>query len=166
MTMWAVLEHIYEPRGYVKKVHQILSPEGRFIGVVTNFNCPQGRWYGKDDYPRHLTIFTKKALRIMLEEAGFEVERFWTDQLLFGGPLRGGIVFAMKRLLGYSRHEVMAEWHDRTNPMAFCAEYKGHKSWWIQQLSRLDKILLMPVELLLDRLGMGQNLYWSAIKRN
>ena len=164
VTMWAVLEHIYEPTVYVQEVYKVLKPGGHFVGVVTNFNCPQGRWYGKDDYPRHLTVFTKKSLKYLLEGAGFEVKRFWTDQQLFGGPLRGGIVFGLKRLLGYSRHEVMREWHDRSNPYAFCAEFRGKSSWWIKQVSRLDKVILTPLELLLDRLGMGQNLYWEAVK--
>jgi 2-polyprenyl-3-methyl-5-hydroxy-6-metoxy-1,4-benzoquinol methylase len=166
VTMWAVLEHIYQPREYVQKIHKLMSREGRFIGVVTNMNSIQSRLYGKDDYPRHLTIFTKKSLRKLLESSGFEVVRFWTDQKLFGGSVRGGLVFLIKLILGYSRHEVLAEWNDRNNPMAFCCEIKGRSSWLIKQISRLDKVLLGPLDVVLDWLGFGQNLYWEAIKRS
>ena len=76
VTMWAVLEHVYEPRPYVHEVARVLAPGGAFLGVVTNFNSIQARLLRADDYPRHLTLFTKASLRRLFTEAGLELGTF------------------------------------------------------------------------------------------
>ena len=88
VTMWAALEHVYEPRAYVRRIAQLLADGGTFLGVVTNFNSLQARFLRADDYPRHLTLFTKSSMRKLLGEAGLEPVRFWTDRRLFGGALQ------------------------------------------------------------------------------
>lgn len=166
VTMWAVLEHVYDPQAYIEKIATSLKDGGTFIGVVTNFNTIQARLLRGDDYPRHLTLFTKNSLKQSLRVAGLELVCTWTDQDLFGGPLRGMLTYLLKRTLGYSVDEAIYEMRDYRDPMAFCAKYRGRPSFWIQNVSRVDNLVLGVVERLLDRVGNGFNLGFEARKRS
>lgn len=163
-TMWAVLEHVYEPRRYVQHVSKLLADGGTFIGIVTNFNSIQSRLLRADDYPRHLTLFTKRSLTRLLRQAGLVPVRMWTDQQLFGGHLRGALSYAVKRMLGYTVDELLFEQRNFREPLAFCSTFKGRKSASIQWLSRIDNAGLIVPEKLLDLLGCGFNLAFVARK--
>jgi SAM-dependent methyltransferase len=162
VSMWAVLEHVYEPRPYVRKIAQLLAPGGTFIGVVTNFNSIQARLLRADDYPRHLTLFTRGSLRRLFLEAGLEPVRFWTDQRLFGGSLRGAITYGVKRALGYGADEAFFEMRDRHDPEAFCCKFRGKPSLAMKWVSRADQALLWLPEKGLDLAGRGLNLGFVA----
>lgn len=164
ITIWAVLEHVYSPKNYVDKIGQLVKPGGYFVGLVTNLNSIQGRFFQTDDYPRHLTIFTKKSLSLLLVNAGFKVLRIWTDQRIFGSPLRGFFTYTMKRSLGYTRDEVMLEWHNINDHLAFSCKFKGRPSLWVKWCSRIDNIVLGPIEKVLDKMGFGHLLLWEAVK--
>jgi SAM-dependent methyltransferase len=164
VTMWAVLEHVYEPRAYVRKIAQLLADGGTFLGVVTNFNSLQARLLCADDYPRHLTLFTKRSMRKLLAEAGLEPVRFWTDQRLFGGALRGAITYGVKRILGYSADEALYEMRDRSDPEAFCCKFRRRPSEAMKWLSRMDKVALWLPEKALDLARCGLNLGFEARK--
>jgi SAM-dependent methyltransferase len=165
VTMWAVLEHVYQPRAYVQQIARLLARGGTFIGVVTNFHSLQARLLRADDYPRHLTLFTKRSLRELFEAAGLELVRFWTDQRLFGGALSGGLLYGVKRLCGYSTDEVFYEMRDRGDPELFCCKFRGRASTATKWISRLDRAALWLPEKVLDSLGFGLNLGFEARKR-
>lgn len=155
VTMWAVLEHVYEPAEYVRRIARLLRPGGHFVFLVTNFNSVQGRFYEMDDFPRHLNLFTRKSARLMLRRAGLEIVRERTDQRVFGGHLQGGLVYSFKRLFGYSRAEAMQEWKNDRTLDPFFNGWRGRPSRAMRLLARLDGALLGPLEWLFDRLGFG-----------
>jgi len=79
VTMFHVLEHLYDPRAYLESARLLLKPNGRLIVQVPNAACWQfrllgARWNGVDA-PRHLTDFRARDLEAMLAAAGFEVVR-------------------------------------------------------------------------------------------
>jgi len=79
VTMFHVLEHLYEPRQYLQSAHALLRPDGRLIIQVPNAACWQflllgAAWNGVD-VPRHLYDFRPADLDRMLESGGFEVLR-------------------------------------------------------------------------------------------
>ncbi|HUO31384.1 MAG TPA: class I SAM-dependent methyltransferase [Bryobacteraceae bacterium] len=79
ITMFHVLEHLYDPRAYLDAARVLLKPNGRLIVQVPNAACWQfrllgARWNGVDA-PRHLTDFRARDLEAMLGAAGFEVVR-------------------------------------------------------------------------------------------
>ncbi len=79
ITMFHVLEHLYEPAGYLEAAHALLKPDGRLIVQVPNAACWQflvfgERWNGIDA-PRHLIDFRKSDLDTLLDHCGFEVLR-------------------------------------------------------------------------------------------
>ncbi len=79
ITMFHVLEHLYDPASYLEAAHSLLKPNGRLIVQVPNAACWQfllfgPRWNGID-VPRHLIDFRKSDLDTLLESCGFEVLR-------------------------------------------------------------------------------------------
>jgi len=79
ITMFHVLEHLYDPGSYLAGAHQLLADDGRLIVQVPNAACWQflllgERWSGID-VPRHLIDFRLKDLDSLLETCGFEVLR-------------------------------------------------------------------------------------------
>lgn len=155
ITMWAVLEHVYEPARYVARIAQLLRPGGRFIFLVTNFNTAQGRLFEMDDFPRHLNLFTKRSLNELLQKNGLQPVRRSTDQRIFGGHLQGGLIYLAKRLGGYSRSAAMLEWKHPETLVPFFHQWRGKPRLAMRVLSRFDRALLAPIEWLLDRLGFG-----------
>ncbi len=79
ITMFHVLEHLYDPRAYLDAARVLLKPHGRLIVQVPNADCWQfrllgSRWNGVDA-PRHLTDFRARHLEALLAAAGFQVLR-------------------------------------------------------------------------------------------
>jgi 2-polyprenyl-3-methyl-5-hydroxy-6-metoxy-1,4-benzoquinol methylase len=77
ITLWHVVEHLWEPRRDLHIVRSLLKPGGTLIVEVPNFDDPLRRLFGRSwsyiDVPRHLLHFTPRTLRNFLEEAGFAV---------------------------------------------------------------------------------------------
>lgn len=79
VTLFHVLEHLYDPAGYLDEAHRILKPNGRLVVQVPNANCWQfflfnEAWNGLD-IPRHLLHFRESDLRGLVEDCGFEILR-------------------------------------------------------------------------------------------
>lgn len=155
VTLWAVLEHVYEPRKVIEKASRLLKPGGKLIALVTNLDSIQSRYYTADDYPRHLTLFTRPSLQKLGLSTGLELTRHKTDQAIFGGTLNGGLLYLIKRACGYSADSAMREWKQIKEPDLFWATWRGRRSWLVKLASRMDRLITLPLERLLDRLGYG-----------
>src|SRR5213593_2237589 len=71
VTMFHVLEHLYDPASYLDSARELLRPDGRLILQVPNAACWQfllfgERWNGID-VPRHLINFRLRDLDSLLE---------------------------------------------------------------------------------------------------
>jgi len=80
VTMFHVLEHLYDPASYLDAAHQLLRPDGRLIVQVPNAASWQfllfgERWNGID-VPRHLIDFRLSDLETLLDACGFEILRY------------------------------------------------------------------------------------------
>lgn len=77
VTMWDVLEHVYNPQTTLDEIFQILKPGGVLIIRVPNGASLQAKIFGKFwaglDAPRHLYVFSFQSLSTMLSKSGFEV---------------------------------------------------------------------------------------------
>jgi SAM-dependent methyltransferase len=79
ITMYHVLEHLYDPGSYLEAAHKLLKRDGRLIIQVPNAACWQfllfgERWNGID-VPRHLINFRLSDVDGLLDACGFEVLR-------------------------------------------------------------------------------------------
>jgi SAM-dependent methyltransferase len=79
ITMFHVLEHLYEPPSYLEAARALLRPRGRLIVQVPNAASWQFLLLGENwsglDVPRHLMNFRVSDLEALLERCGFEVLR-------------------------------------------------------------------------------------------
>lgn len=79
ITMFHVLEHLYDPVPYIEAAHRLLRPDGRLILQVPNASSWQFLMFGKNwngiDVPRHLINFKQKDMDGLLDACGFEVLR-------------------------------------------------------------------------------------------
>ena len=79
VTMFHVLEHVYDPRVYLGAAHELLEADGRLVVQVPNSACWQFRLLGKCwngvDVPRHLVDFRAQDILRLVESCGFEVVR-------------------------------------------------------------------------------------------
>jgi len=164
ITLWAVLEHVYYPGKFVEKASMLLKPGGKLVVLVTNLNSIQSRFYQADDYPRHLTLFTRESIARLCRRHHFLLDKVVTDQNIFGGTLNGGILFGIKRFLGYRQSEAMREWKQFEDPDLFWCKWRGKPSKLILFVSRLDRVISLPIEWLLDRLGFGFIITFSATR--
>ncbi len=79
ITMFHVLEHLYDPMIALEAIWDLLPPGGRLVLQVPNAACWQvlllgDRWSGFD-VPRHLINFRDEDLEDLLWASGFEVTR-------------------------------------------------------------------------------------------
>ena len=79
LSMFHVMEHLYDPRAYLRIARELLAPDGRLVVQVPNAASWQARLLGQAwngaDVPRHLFDFRDRDLVKILEDAGFEVLR-------------------------------------------------------------------------------------------
>lgn len=79
ITMFHVLEHLFDPAAYVEAAHRLLAPGGRLVIQVPNAASWQFLLFGQNwngiDIPRHLVNFKEKDLCGLVESLGFEVVR-------------------------------------------------------------------------------------------
>lgn len=80
VTFWHVLEHLFEPVQTLRKVNNILKPDGVVLIAVPNIAGVDARFYKENwvalDAPRHLTHFTPESLSRLATLANFSVAGF------------------------------------------------------------------------------------------
>ena len=79
LTMFHVLEHLYDPRACLQAAYDLLAPDGRLVVQVPNAGSWQSRvlghaWNGFD-VPRHLFDFRATDLERLLASCGFAIVR-------------------------------------------------------------------------------------------
>lgn len=83
ITLWDVLEHLYDPYGSLIEINRVLKKGGVLLIRVPNYDSLdrlifKSTWAGWDA-PRHLYVFNKKILRAYLEKTGFSVASINTN---------------------------------------------------------------------------------------
>ncbi len=73
-----LIEHVPDPRGFLNEVRRILKPQGYAIITTPNVDGFQARLFGKawrSAIADHLALFSKRTLKEMLLESGFDVRQ-------------------------------------------------------------------------------------------
>ena len=77
ITMWHVLEHVYDLDGYMKRIKSLLNDKGIVIIAVPNHKCFDQKYYGKHwagwDVPLHLWHFDKESMLKLSKKYGFKI---------------------------------------------------------------------------------------------
>jgi|YNPNPStandDraft_1061719.scaffolds.fasta_scaffold56234_1 ubiquinone/menaquinone biosynthesis C-methylase UbiE len=77
VTLWHVLEHIYDPLSALKKIHRLLKPDGLLVFTTPNLESLDARLFGPFwigyDLPRHLQVFSYRTMRTLTDKSGFRI---------------------------------------------------------------------------------------------
>jgi 2-polyprenyl-3-methyl-5-hydroxy-6-metoxy-1,4-benzoquinol methylase len=91
ITMWHVLEHVTDPKGYLTEIKRILKPDGLLIIAVPNVNDLLMRiayrivkrrrikLFLRGEKEVHLYHFSPKTIKAYLDTTGFECMRLRPD---------------------------------------------------------------------------------------
>jgi len=86
ITLWHVLEHVHDLKGYLQQFHQLLKPTGTLIIAVPNYTSRDAHHYGAYwaayDVPRHLYHFSPDSMEALLQTHQFQQPRLkpmWFD---------------------------------------------------------------------------------------
>jgi SAM-dependent methyltransferase len=78
ITLWHVLEHVYDLHETLAHLHRVLRPGGHIFIAVPNYTSADAVHYGPDwaawDVPRHLYHFAPASMKSLLEKSGFDVK--------------------------------------------------------------------------------------------
>ncbi|MDX1616399.1 MAG: class I SAM-dependent methyltransferase [Candidatus Promineifilaceae bacterium] len=76
ITMWDVLEHVYDPVAVVRQAALLLRPGGILVVNHPNLDSFDRQLFGDlwvgYELPRHLTLYPSDLLRSLMGDAGFE----------------------------------------------------------------------------------------------
>ncbi|UOB19326.1 class I SAM-dependent methyltransferase [Abyssalbus ytuae] len=77
ITMWHVLEHVYDLDTYILKLNQLLNENGILIIAVPNFESYDAQHYknywAAYDVPRHLWHFSKSSIKKLFNKQNLKV---------------------------------------------------------------------------------------------
>jgi len=78
ITMWHVLEHVYDLKERVGEIKRLLSDQGKVFIAVPNCASKDAKHYQEKwaayDVPRHLYHFRKEQMKKLWEDQGCQVE--------------------------------------------------------------------------------------------
>jgi 2-polyprenyl-3-methyl-5-hydroxy-6-metoxy-1,4-benzoquinol methylase len=134
VAMLDVIEHLRDPAGDLKRISDLIEPEGMLFIETINADDPlaryvyRSRWQGIS--PLHLYLFGETTLRRLLAERGFEVielERYKMGGMLlrqlalraaaYGVAGAWPLIARRERVLGYAtdRLQRFADWERRSS---------------------------------------------------
>jgi len=163
ITFWAVLEHIPDITTQIEEAYRILKPGGCLILLTTNYYSIATGLLKFDDIPRHLILFTKKTLNILLSKQGFTVEKAYCSDSISKASSYGLLQYLMARLTFRDTESFYHEYF-RTQ-----FEPKRTTRSRLQQIRRIGwpKTILVAMDRLLgvvlDRISILLNLYGIII---
>ncbi|MEY2963463.1 MAG: hypothetical protein RL754_724 [Bacteroidota bacterium] len=85
ITMWHVLEHIYDLNGLLESFSERLNNEGTLVVAVPNPESPDAEMYGDFwaawDIPIHVHHFSKQSMERLMKDHGFELVKIFPMKL-------------------------------------------------------------------------------------
>lgn len=146
VTMWEVIEHLPDPLAYLRRLRRNIKPQG-LIGISTpnaahwQVRLNPGDWW-EFKPPAHLTFFTPRTLRQLVESAGYTIIRLdWRVPLM---PISGNKwVSFLQHLRSFAGDRI-----ERTTPL-----------WWIYTLARQLSLRTAAVFLSREAIYVGIDLY-------
>jgi 2-polyprenyl-3-methyl-5-hydroxy-6-metoxy-1,4-benzoquinol methylase len=74
VTLWHVLEHLYDPAWWMEEIKRILKDDGQCILALPNIESADAGWFGNEwaalDVPRHLWHFSPETLTRFIQQHG------------------------------------------------------------------------------------------------
>jgi len=149
ITAWALLEHVRKPSLFFEKVAGLLIDGGSFVFIVPNYGAPGLRHCCTEDVPRHLHLFTPRAVNAYLLKYGMKAVAIHHDDSIYTaypfGLVRYGILRMMKKETRCSRYE------NRSVVLLRNRQIRGNAAAWLAEVARK----LNPLDILVDAVDLG-----------
>jgi len=88
ITLWWVLEHLYEPLEVIKKAYKLLKKGGVVVIAVPNIDSFEAKIFKQDWFhlflPKHLSMYSPATLKNILKKGGFDWIKMRHDLFSFG----------------------------------------------------------------------------------
>jgi len=88
ITLWHVLEHIHNLKGYMQQFQTVLKKDGRLVIAVPNYTSYDADYYKEFwagyDVPRHLYHFSPASMQVLATQFGFKIvstKPMWFDSV-------------------------------------------------------------------------------------
>ena len=113
IIMWALLEHLADPRSFIRRAYKLLADGGILLASVPNCNSLSAKLLGtryRMVNHLHLNYFTPKSLGILLGKEGFQWAYHETQSInpiVILGDLRGAEVSTQLFIHDYERTHVV-----------------------------------------------------------
>lgn len=141
VTMWHVLEHVFDPALALKEISRVLKPGGLLMLEVPNYACPLvslfKRYWFPMDIPRHLYQFTPATLTSMMRKAGLGSVR------ISGVPAPDAIVWSFAAARQRSPIDFNSGDTLKLNPLAMMLAFPV--SWIMARMGISDHIAAIAV---------------------
>ncbi|HUU29753.1 MAG TPA: class I SAM-dependent methyltransferase [archaeon] len=165
ITFWSVLEHIPDISEQIEESHRILKPGGTLILLTTNYHSIATGLLKFDDIPRHLILFTRKTLNLLLSKHGFTVKKAYGSDTISKASSYGLLQYLVARFIFFDIESFYRE-HFRT-------QYEPRRTLRsrFERITRmgLPKTMLVATDRLLcmflDQLSILLDLYGIVIVR-
>jgi len=146
VTLWHVLEHIYDPIDALKKIYRLLKPDGILIFTTPNLDSLDARLFGPFwigyDLPRHFYVFSLRTIRALADKSGFRI--------LDMRCLYGSYAAAASSIRFWMRAKYRnAKWLPRVERVLFSLSFR---------------ILAAPYFFIMDRLRLSSALTVTCVK--
>lgn len=86
ITLWHVLEHVHDLKGYWNHFKKLITKQGQLIIAVPNYTSQDAQHYGQYwaayDVPRHLYHFSPQSIELLASQFGFtlkSIHPMWFD---------------------------------------------------------------------------------------
>lgn len=159
ITAWAILEHVKRPSLFFEKASALLKDSGRFVFLVPNFSAPGMRWSCTEDVPRHLHLFTPKAVRAYLHRFGMEAEAIHHSSSLYTAYPFGLLRHCALRIRG--RETRCQRYENRSVVLLRNRQINGNLKTWLREVVES----VGPVDLFLDTLDLLLGITVATISR-
>jgi 2-polyprenyl-3-methyl-5-hydroxy-6-metoxy-1,4-benzoquinol methylase len=107
IVLWHVLEHMDNPDNVIKRIYELLSPEGIVIIAVPNFSCSEAvifkEYWFHLDIPWHKYHFSKKSLQYLFSNNYLKILST-TTFCLEQGPY--GLLQSVLNLTGFKKNSL------------------------------------------------------------
>lgn len=148
VTAWALLEHVRSPARFFEKVPRLLRRGGRFIFVVPNIAAPGMKRTCTEDVPRHLWLFSPRAVTAYLAANRMKPRLIMYNDALYTAYPFGLLRHVVLGLFGTTRS--CARFENRAVALLQNRQIRGNTRWWLGEIFRK----LGPVDMALDAMDL------------
>jgi len=163
ITAWAVLEHVRRPSAFFEKVSPLLKRDGRFIFVVPNFGAAGMKHSCTEDIPRHLWLFTLRAVTAYLVKYGMEPKVVLHNDRLYTSYPFGIVRYGLLRLRG--KETDCSRFENKSVALLRNRQVRGNLSQWLGEVFGS----LRPLDIAVDALDLMIGVLvanWSKLVKN